>query len=111
MEFATVMSRSSMDPEVMEVLLKSISMVCPSVLSQVVMDAVVNPPQPNEPSYKKFQKEKKEILQSLAERARLVVDKLNSIPGYKANPAMDAMFVFPRVDLPPKVIETVRTEG
>lgn len=74
----------NMDPEVMKVLLKSISaMLCPSVLGQVVMDVVVNPPQPNEPSYEKFQKEKKETLQSLAKRSRLVVDTLNSIPGYK----------------------------
>lgn len=74
----------NMDPEVMKVLLKSISaMLCPTVLGQVVMDVVVNPPHPNEPSYEQFQKEKKETLRSLAERSQLVVDTLNSIPGYK----------------------------
>ena len=102
----------NMDSEVMKVLLKSISaMLCPSVLGQVVLDVVVNPPQPNEPSYKEFQKEKKETLRSLAERSQLVVDTLNSIPGYKANPAMGAMYVFPRFDLPPKAIETARAKG
>ncbi|GAB1868569.1 alanine transaminase [Camponotus japonicus] len=102
----------NMDPEVMRVLLKSISaMLCPSVLGQVVLDVVVNPPQPNEPSYEKFQKEKKETLQSLAKRSRLVVDTINSIPGYKANPAMGAMYVFPRLDLPPKAIEAARAKG
>ncbi|KAL6423994.1 hypothetical protein ACFW04_009723 [Cataglyphis niger] len=76
----------NMNPEVMKVLQKSISaMLCPSVLGQVVMDVVVNPPQPNEPSYEEFQKEKKETLRSLSERSRLVVDTLNSIPGYKVN--------------------------
>lgn len=74
----------NMDPEVMKVLLKSISaMLCPTVLGQVVMDVVVNPPQPNEPSYEQFQKEKKDTLRSLAERSQLVFDTLNSIPGYK----------------------------
>ncbi|XP_011260421.1 alanine aminotransferase 1 [Camponotus floridanus] len=102
----------NMDPEVMKVLLKSISaMLCPSVLGQVVMDVVVNPPQPNEPSYEKFQKEKKETLRSLAKRSRLVVDTINSIPGYKTNPAMGAMYVFPRLDLPPKAIEAARAKG
>lgn len=102
----------NMDPEVMKVLQKSISaMLCPSVLGQVVMDVVVNPPQPNEPSYEEFQKEKKETLRSLAERSRLVVDTLNSIPGYKANPAMGAMYVFPRFKLPPKAIEAARAKG
>lgn len=74
----------NMDPQVMAVLLKSISaMLCPTVLGQVVMDVVVNPPRPNEPSYKQFQKEKEATLRSLAERSQLVVDTLNSIPGYK----------------------------
>lgn len=74
----------NMDPKVMAILLKSISaMLCPTVLGQVVMDVVVNPPKLNEPSYKLFQKEKKETLRSLAERSQLVVDTLNSIPGFK----------------------------
>ncbi|XP_018344232.1 PREDICTED: alanine aminotransferase 1 [Trachymyrmex septentrionalis] len=101
----------NMDPEVMKVLLKSISaMLCPTVLGQVVMDVVVNPPRSNEPSYEQFQKEKKETLRSLAERSQLVVDTLNSIPGYKANPPMGAMYVFPRFELPPKAIEAARAK-
>jgi len=72
----------NMDPEVMKVLLKSISAIHPTMLGQVVMDVVMNPPRPNEPSYEQFQKEKKETLRSLAERSQLV-DTLNSIPGYK----------------------------
>ncbi|XP_011337892.1 alanine aminotransferase 2 isoform X2 [Ooceraea biroi] len=102
----------NMDPEVMKVLLKSISaMLCPTVLGQVVMDVVVNPPKPNEPSYALFQKEKKETLRSLAERSQLVVDTLNSIPGFKANPPMGAMYVFPRFQLPPKAIEAARAKS
>lgn len=102
----------NMDPSVMAVLLKSLSaMLCPTVLGQIVMDVVVNPPRPNEPSYKQFQKEKTETLQSLAERSRLVVDTLNSIPGIKANPAMGAMYVFPRLELPPKAIAAAKAEG
>lgn len=74
----------NMDPKVMAVLMKSISaMLCPTVLGQVAMDAVVNPPQPGEPSYNLFIREKTEILRSLAERSELVVDTLNSIEGFK----------------------------
>ncbi|XP_018059868.1 PREDICTED: alanine aminotransferase 2-like [Atta colombica] len=102
----------NMDPEVMKVLLKSISaMLCPTVLGQVVTDVVVNPPRPNEPSYEQFQKEKRETLRSLAERSQLVVDTLNSIPGYKANPAMGAMYAFPRFELPSKAIEAARAKS
>ncbi|XP_076245864.1 alanine aminotransferase 1 [Calliopsis andreniformis] len=102
----------NMDPKVMAILLKSISaMLCPTVLGQVVMDVVVNPPKPNEPSYELFQKEKQDTLRSLAERSNLVVNTLNSIPGYKANPAMGAMYVFPRIDLPKKAIKAAKAEG
>ncbi|XP_050597064.1 alanine aminotransferase 1 [Bombus affinis] len=102
----------NMDPKVMAILLKSISaMLCPTVLGQVVLDVVVNPPKLNEPSYKLFQKEKKETLRSLAERSQLVVDTLNSIPGFKVNPAMGAMYVFPRIDLPKGAIKAAEKEG
>lgn len=74
----------NMDPKVMAILSKSISaMLCPTVLGQVAMAAVVNPPKPGDPSYNLFLKEKTEVLESLAERSRLVVDTLNSIPGFK----------------------------
>lgn len=76
----------NMDPDVMAILSKSISaMLCPTVLGQVAMDVVVNPPKPGEPSYNQFIKEKTAVLESLAERSRLVVDTLNSIPGFKVN--------------------------
>lgn len=102
----------NMDPQVMAVLSKAISaMLCPTVLGQVAMDVVVNPPKPNEPSYKQFIKEKIAVLESLAERSRLVVDTLNDIPGYKCNPSMGAMYVFPRFYLPKKAIEAATAEG
>lgn len=102
----------NMDPAVMAVLLKSISaMLCPTVLGQIVMDVVVNPPKPGEPSYEQFIEEKQRTLKSLAERSELVVNTLNTIPGYKANPAMGAMYVFPKIDLPPKAVEAARAKG
>ena len=102
----------NMDPKVMAVLLKSISaMLCPTVLGQVVMDVVVNPPKPNEPSYELFMKEKEHTLCSLAERAKLVVETLNNIPGYKVNPAMGAMYVFPKIDIPEKAIKAAKAKG
>ncbi|XP_046415758.1 alanine aminotransferase 2 [Neodiprion virginianus] len=102
----------NMDPEVKAILLKSISaMLCPTILGQVTMDVVVNPPRPNEPSYKQFQEEKANVLKSLAERSRMVVDTINSIKGFKANPAMGAMYVFPQFTLPEKAIQAAKAEG
>ncbi|XP_020709444.1 alanine aminotransferase 2 [Athalia rosae] len=102
----------NMDPGVTAILLKSISaMLCPTILGQVTMDVVVNPPKPHEPSYQKFQQEKSEVLKSLAERSRMVVDTLNSIEGFKVNPAMGAMYVFPQFTLPEKAIKAAKAEG
>ncbi|XP_011053137.1 PREDICTED: alanine aminotransferase 2-like [Acromyrmex echinatior] len=100
----------NMDPKVMKVLLKSISAIYPTVLGQIILDVVVTPPRSNEPSYELFQKETEKILRSLAEKSQLVDDILNSIPGYKANPPMGAMYAFPRFELPSKAIEAARAK-
>merc|ERR1719318_2234915 len=72
----------NMDPEVMAMLQKSISAkLCPTVLGQACMDAVVNPPVIGEPSYPGWKEQVEATLASLAERARLVADTLNSIEG------------------------------
>lgn len=85
----------NMDQKVWAILLKSISaMLCPTSLGQIAMDVVVNPPQPGEPSYEQFQKEKTQVLKSLEERSRLVVDTLNSIKGFKVRTNECLLFGF-----------------
>nr|XP_047912465.1 alanine aminotransferase 1-like [Anser cygnoides] len=45
----------NMDPEVQQQLAKLVSVrLCPPVAGQILLDAVVNPPQPGEPSYEGF---------------------------------------------------------
>ena len=47
----------NMDPEVKAQLTKLVSVrLCPPVSGQALMDLVVNPPQPDEPSYTTFMK-------------------------------------------------------
>ncbi|KAL4132551.1 hypothetical protein QTP88_009680 [Uroleucon formosanum] len=102
----------NLDPEVKAMLLKSVSaMLCPTVLGQTVMDCVVNPPQPSEPSYESFQEEKNSVLKSLAERAKLVADTFNSIPGMSCNPVQGAMYAFPQFKLPERAIKEAKNQG
>lgn len=68
------------------------------------MDVVVNPPQPGEPSYKLFQKEKNQVLGTLAMKAKLTAEKFNAIPGITCNTVQGAMYSFPRIDMPEKAI-------
>lgn len=50
----------NMDPEVKAQLTKLVSVrLCPPVPGQALLDLVVNPPQPDEPSYTSFTKVKK----------------------------------------------------
>jgi alanine transaminase len=61
------------------------------------MNVVVNPPMPGEPSYELFTKEKKAVLNSLAERAKMVAETFNSIEGVSCNEVQGAMYAFPKV--------------
>ncbi|XP_076041591.1 alanine aminotransferase 1 isoform X2 [Oratosquilla oratoria] len=102
----------NIDPAVRTHYLKSISAkLCPTTLGQAVMECVVNPPHEGEPSYEQFTKEKKEILSSLADRAKMVADTFNSIPGMECNIVQGAMYAFPRIELPPKAVEAAKEQG
>ncbi|RZC33906.1 alanine aminotransferase 2, partial [Asbolus verrucosus] len=102
----------NMCPKVKAMYLKAISaMLCPTVLGQATLDIVVNPPRKGEPSYEQFIKEKSDVLQSLKLRAKMVADTFNSIDGFSCNPVQGAMYAFPQVKLPPKVIEAAKKEN
>merc|ERR1719348_1722001 len=102
----------NMDSGVMAMLQKSISAkLCPTILSQACMDIVVNPPHPGEPSYDSWLEQKEGALSSLARRAQLVADTLNSIEGFTCNTVQGAMYAFPSISLPAKAIEAAKSAG
>ena len=75
------------------------------------MDCVVKPPTKGSPSYELFAKEKQEVLDSLRERAKLIADTFNSIPGIESNPVAGAMYAFPKIILPEKAIKAAEERG
>ncbi|XP_066289325.1 alanine aminotransferase 1-like isoform X1 [Branchiostoma lanceolatum] len=102
----------NMDPQVKLQLKKLVSTkLCPPVSGQATMDCVVNPPQPGEPSYESFIKEKTAVLKSLAERAKLVAETFNSIEGVTCNTVQGAMYAFPRIALPQRAVEKAKSLG
>lgn len=102
----------NLDLGVRKTLMKSITArLCPPVLGQVVMEAIVNPPRPGEPSYEKFQFEKNEVLTQLAEKAKLVTETFNSIEGISCNEVQGAMYCFPRLHLPEKMLEAAKEKN
>lgn len=56
-------------------------------------------------------KEKDEVLGALKERAELVHKTLSSFEGYKVNPVQGAMYVFPRIEIPPKAIAAAKEKN
>ncbi|XP_033841915.1 alanine aminotransferase 2-like [Periophthalmus magnuspinnatus] len=102
----------NMDPDVKTQLTKLVSVrLCPPVPGQALLDLVVNPPQPDEPSYNTFIKERTAVLAALAEKARMTEEMFNTIPGFTCNPVQGAMYTFPRISLPAKAIDKAKEEG
>ncbi|XP_067130690.1 alanine aminotransferase 2-like isoform X2 [Centruroides vittatus] len=98
-------------PTVMEVLVKSISAkLCPSVMGQAAIDCVVNAPQPGEPSFDVFNKEKNEVLFSLKQNAEYLFNELNKF-NIICTKVLGAIYAFPRLILPQKFIEKAQAKG
>jgi len=77
-----------------------------------VTDALVKRPKEGDPSYSLYKEELDSVLRSLAEKANLVYDRLNIIPGVKCNKVQGAMYAYPRVEIPTKAWEDCRvSEG
>merc|ERR1739838_698578 len=75
------------------------------------MDVVVNPPREGDPSYSSWKAQVDGVLASLAERAKLVADTLNSIEGITCNTVQGAMYAFPQVHLPEAAISAAAEAG
>ncbi|XP_063307003.1 alanine aminotransferase 1 isoform X1 [Pelobates fuscus] len=102
----------NMDPAVKSQLTKLVSVrLCPPVTGQTVLDVVMNPPQPGDPSYKQFIAEKQAVLRALAEKAHLTEETLNQAPGIRCNPVQGAMYSFPRIHIPERAIRLAEEEG
>jgi aspartate/methionine/tyrosine aminotransferase len=79
--------------------LQSVSL-CANLTGQMTTYCMVNPPRPGQSSYDLFVKERDGILNELKQRAIILAEGLNRIPGIQCNKVAGAMYCFPRVSLP-----------
>ena len=79
--------------------LQSVSL-CSNLTGQMTTYCMVNPPRPGQPSYELFAAERAGILQEMKQRAVILAEGLNRIPGIQCNRVAGAMYCFPRVTLP-----------
>jgi aspartate/methionine/tyrosine aminotransferase len=80
--------------------LQSVSL-CANLTGQVATYCMVRPPRPGEPSYGRYAAERDGVLGELRQRALLLAEGLNRIPGITCNVVAGAMYAFPRITLPP----------
>jgi aspartate/methionine/tyrosine aminotransferase len=79
--------------------LQSISL-CANTVGQIVTYLMVHPPRPGDPSYQLYKQECTGIFNALRERAKILTDGLNKVPGIECQVVAGAMYAFPRVMLP-----------
>ncbi|XP_041924036.1 alanine aminotransferase 2-like isoform X2 [Alosa sapidissima] len=102
----------NLDPDVKVQLTKMVSVrLCPPVAGQALLDLVMTPPQPDEPSYPLYKTERTAVLDALAEKAQMTEEIFNKVPGIHCNPVQGAMYAFPRIELPQKAIEAAKETG
>lgn len=84
--------------------LQSISL-CANSVGQIATWLLVRPPRPGEPSHALYEKERREVLETLRRRAEIVEKGLNAVPGIHCNRVAGAMYAFPRITLPKGVTD------
>ncbi|XP_017914251.1 PREDICTED: alanine aminotransferase 1 isoform X1 [Capra hircus] len=85
--------------------------LCPPTPGQVLLDVAVSPPAPSDPSFARFQAERRAVLAELAAKAKLTEQVFNEAPGIRCNPVQGAMYSFPRMELPPRAVQRAQELG
>lgn len=83
----------------------------PNVPGQVALGLMVNPPRRGDVSYAQHVQEKKDLIASLARRARRITDAFNSLEGVTCQETEGAMYSFPQLTLPVKALEEAERLG
>jgi aspartate/methionine/tyrosine aminotransferase len=100
------------DPTVKEHMYKlASSSLCSTIGGQIMTSLMVRGPKPGDESYDSHEAEKTAIFDSLKRRAKIVERGLDSIPGFRCQPAQGAMYCFPSIELPQRAIDAAKEQG
>eukprot|EP00899_Mesostigma_viride_P025552 jgi/Mesvir1/6181/Mv00869-RA.1 len=103
---------SGIHPDVVNILYKLCSLtLCSNTVGQVLMAAVLQPPSAGDAAFESFDRERGNVLASLARRARVVTDELNKLEGVTCNAVEGALYAFPRIRLPARAVEAAEAAG
>lgn len=100
------------DPAIRSQLYKLASIsLCSNTGGQLMTGLMCNPPKEGEHSYAQYCKERDDILSSLKRRATKLVAALNKMEGVSCQAPEGALYVFPTITLPKKVMEAAAKAG
>jgi alanine transaminase len=98
--------------EVIALMYKMVALdICPPISGQIGVDCLVRPPVPGQPSYELWKGETDAIHAALAKRTHFMAERFNKLPGVTCAPAPGALYLFPRLHLPPKAIQAAKEAG
>ncbi|KAL7510056.1 hypothetical protein ACHAXN_006972 [Cyclotella atomus] len=87
------------------------SKLCSNAPGQAMVSLMCRGPNKGDVSYESHEREKIALFEGLKQRASMVSDGLNNIPGFACQPATGAMYCFPSVHIPQKAIEVSNEMG
>ncbi|KAF8524670.1 1-aminocyclopropane-1-carboxylate synthase 2 [Hysterangium stoloniferum] len=94
---------TNISPEINALIYKMRSVtLCPPLAGQIGVGA---------PSYALWKAESDAIHAALASRTRIMAERLNALEGVSCVDSPGALYLFPRIVLPPKAIEAARKAG
>ena len=86
-------------------------MLCAPVIGQCLVELMVNPPRPGDPSYELYRQEYDGIFQGLRERAAALHAAFSDMEGVECGPPQGSMYLFPTIKLPQKAVDAAAAEG
>ncbi|XP_073191148.1 alanine aminotransferase 2-like [Lepidochelys kempii] len=105
---------ANIDPAIMKCFCSWGMSVYPLILGQVLLDALMEPLLPGDPSCPHLYgsgccmlhgRGKQAALSNLAHKAQLTQEIFGPVPGIRCNPVQGAMYSFPRIQIPARAVQ------
>ncbi|KAI5291387.1 hypothetical protein KEM52_000189 [Ascosphaera acerosa] len=99
-------------PDVRAQIVKFISVnLCPPVIGQCLVELMVNPPRPGQPSYPRYSEEYAAIRAQMRARAMALYAAFREMQGVECAEPTGSMYLFPKLTLPPRAVQAARDAG
>lgn len=85
--------------------------LCPPLSGQIGVDSMVRPPKKGGESYDLWHSETSSTHAALAQRTQLMAARLNALPGVSCVQSPGALYLFPKITLPPRALEEAKKRG